>query len=540
MDKNSEVIMINDDLKEIISSGDISLGVEFGSTRIKAVLTAVGARVIAKSSYDWENQLIDGIFTYDLEEVWTGLRKCYKDIAEYVKQEYGFEITRLSSIGFSAMMHGYLVFDKQGDLLVPFRTWRNTITGKSADILSSHFNFNIPQRWSIAHLYQSILNKEAHVGNIDLLTTLAGYVHWRVTGERVIGIGDASGIFPIDEGMLDYNKDMLVQFKELAEKEGFTVPLQSIFPKVLAAGQSGGKLTREGSLLIDPTGKLQEGIPVCPPEGDAGTGMVATNSITPETGNISAGTSIFAMIVLEKNLSKYYSEIDMVTTPEGHPVAMVHCNTCTSDIDAWVKLFYEFARQIDGNADISNVYKLLYQSALKGSFDCGGLVSINYFSGEPVVKIKDGAPLFIRKADSEFNLSSFMRTHINSSFATVKLGLDLLFNEQQIKIKKLLGHGGLFKIEGIAQQMLASALDIPIEVTGTASEGGAWGMAILAEYMSHKEENQSLEQYLDAKIFVDTESIVCYPNKEETEGFNSFLESYKKALQVEGLAVEIM
>jgi len=532
--------MFNNNLKEIISSGDISLGVEFGSTRIKAVLTAVGAKVIAKSSYGWENQLIDGIFTYDLEEVWTGLRKCYKDIAEQVKQEYGVEITRLSSIGFSAMMHGYLVFDKQGALLVPFRTWRNTITGQAADILSSHFNFNVPQRWSIAHLYQSILSKEDHAGNIDFLTTLAGYVHWRVTGEKVIGIGDASGIFPIDEATLDYNKGMIEQFNDLAEKDGFTVPLENIFPKVLTAGQSGGRLTREGALLIDPTGTLTEGIPVCPPEGDAGTGMVATNSIMPETGNISAGTSIFAMIVLEKNLSKYYSEIDMVTTPDGHPVAMVHCNTCTSDIDAWVKLFFEFAKQIDSNTDISDVYKLLYQSALKGSFDCGGLTSINYFSGEPVVKIKSGAPLLIRKADSEFNLSSFMRTHIYSSFATVKIGLDLLFNEQEIKIKKLLGHGGLFKIERIAQQMLASSLDTPVEVTGTASEGGAWGMAILAEYMSHKKQNQSLEQYLNEKIFADTESIVCYPNKEETDGFSSFLERYKKALQVEGLAVEIM
>lgn len=532
--------MFNNNLKETISSGDISLGIEFGSTRIKAVLTAVGARVIAKSSCDWENQLKDGIFTYDLEDVWTGLRKCYKDIREQVKQEYGLELTKLSSIGFSAMMHGYLVFDSQEKLLVPFRTWRNTITGQSADILSRHFNFNIPQRWSIAHLYQSILNKEDHVVNIDFLTTLAGYVHWKVTGERVIGIGDASGIFPIDEAALDYNKNMMEQFKELAEKDGFTVSLENIFPKVLPAGQAGGKLTKEGALLIDPTGTLQEGIPVCPPEGDAGTGMVATNSITPETGNISAGTSIFAMIVLEKNLSEYYSEIDMVTTPDGHPVAMVHCNTCTSDIDAWVRLFYEFAKQIDHSVSISDVYNMLYQSALNGSLDCGGLTSVNYFSGEPVVNITDGAPLFIRKADSEFNLSNFMRTHIYSSFATVKIGLDLLFNEQEIKIRKLLGHGGLFKIEKVAQQMLASSLDTPVEVTDTASEGGAWGMAILAEFMSHKEQNQSLEEYLNTKIFADAKSNVCYPNKEETEGFNSFLVRYKKALQVEGFAVDVM
>lgn len=527
-------------IKEIISSGDISLGVEFGSTRIKAVLSAVGAKVIAKSSYDWENKLVDGIFTYDLNEVWIGLRKCYKDITEYVKQVYDVEITKISSIGFSAMMHGYLVFDKQGDLLVPFRTWRNTITEQSADILSQNFSFNIPQRWSVAHLYQSILNKESHVDNIDFLTTLAGYVHWKVTGEKVIGIGDASGIFPIDETSFDYNKNMMKQFNKLADKDGFAVSLENILPKVLLAGQSGGILTKEGALLIDPTGTLQEGTLLCPPEGDAGTGMVATNSIAPKTGNISAGTSIFAMIVLEKNLSRYYSEIDMVTTPVGHPVAMVHCNTCTSDIDAWVKIFYEFAKQIDNNVNISDIYNLLYQSALNGKFDCGGLTSVNYFSGEPVVKIKDGAPLFIRKADNELNLSNFMRTHIYSSFATVKIGLDLLINDQEIIIEKLLGHGGLFKIEKIAQQMMASSLNTPVEVTDTASEGGAWGMAILAEYMSNKEQNQSLEEYLNTKIFVDTKSIVCFPNKEETEGFNSFLERYKKALNIENFAVEMI
>ena len=532
--------MFNNNLKEIILSGDINLGVEFGSTRIKAVLTAVGAKVIATSSYNWENQLIDGIFTYDLEEVWIGLRKCYKDIAKYVKQEYDVEITKISSIGFSAMMHGYLVFDKQGNLLVPFRTWRNTMTEESANILSEQFNFNIPHRWSIAHLYQSILNKEDHVNDIDFLTTLSGYVHWKVTGERVIGIGDASGIFPIDETTFNYNENMIEQFEKLAAKEGFTGSLENIFPKILLAGQSGGRLSKKGALLIDPTGMLQEGTLVCPPEGDAGTGMVATNSITPKTGNVSAGTSIFAMIVLEKNLSKYYSEIDMVTTPVGHPVAMVHCNTCTSDIDAWVNIFYQFAKQIDNNINISDIYNLLYQSALNGKFDCGGLTSVNYFSDEPVVKIKGGAPLFLRKADNEFNLSNFMRAHIYSSFATVKIGLDLLFNEQEIKIERLLGHGGLFKIEKIAQQMLASALNTPVEVNNTGSEGGAWGMAILAEYMSHKEENQTLEEYLNTEIFVDTKSIVSYPNREETEGFNRFLERYKKALQIENFAVEMI
>ena len=532
--------MFDNNLKDMISSGQINLGVEFGSTRIKAVLTSPGANIIAQSSYDWENRLIDGIFTYAMDEVWTGLRKCYKDIREYVEQECGIEITKLSSMGFSAMMHGYLVFDSKGEQLVPFRTWRNTITGQSADILSRLFSFNVPQRWSIAHLYQSILNKEEHVGNIGFLTTLAGYVHWKVTGERVIGIGDASGIFPIDEVSLDYNKDMIEKFKKLAEKDGFTIPLENIFPKVLTAGQTAGRLTAQGALLIDPSGMLQAGIPVCPPEGDAGTGMVATNSITPETGNISTGTSIFAMIVLEKNLSQYYSQIDMVTTPDGYPVAMVHCNTCTSDIDAWVRLFYEFAKKIDKDTEISEVYRLLYRSAQEGIYDCGGLTSINYFSGEPVVNISDGAPLFIRKADSRFTLSNFMRTHIYSSFATVKIGLDLLFKEQEIKLKKLRGHGGLFKIEKVAQQMLSSALDTPVEVAETASEGGAWGMAILAEYMACREQNQSLEQYLNEKIFAGTNSMVCFPIKEETEGFSIFLERYKKTLQVEGFAVETL
>jgi sugar (pentulose or hexulose) kinase len=531
--------MIND-MKDIISSGKIYLGVEFGSTRIKAVLTADGGQVIGKSSYNWENNLVDGIFTYDLMKVWVGLRQCYKDIADYVKEEYNLEITNISAMGFSAMMHGYLVFDDEDQLLVPFRTWRNTITEAAAAILSREFEFNIPQRWSIAHLYQSILNKENHVGQINFLTTLAGYVHWSLTGEKVIGIGDASGIFPIDEKTNDYNKSMISQFEILTKKEGFNTPLDKILPKVLLAGQQGGKLTKEGAKLLDPTGKLKEGVLICPPEGDAGTGMVATNSISPRTGNISAGTSIFAMIVLEKSLSKVYREIDMVTTPMGHPVAMVHCNTCTSDIDAWVKIFYEFAQKIDKNIDISQTYNLLYKSALDGKFDCGGLVSINYFSGEPVVDIEDGVPMFIRKAYDDFNISNLMRAHIYSSFATVKIGLDILFEEQKIKIEKLLGHGGLFKIEKVAQQMLSSALDTTVEATNTASEGGPWGMAVLAEYMANKEKGQSLEEYLRERVFLNTVSLVCHPDKEEKKGFDVYLERYKKALEIERAAVDIL
>ncbi|MBE6878729.1 MAG: ATPase [Ruminococcaceae bacterium] len=527
------------DIKQLILDGDISLGVEFGSTRIKAVLTAAGAKTIAQSDYTWENKLVDGVWSYDLDEVWKGLQHCYAQLAQQVKTEYGAEITRINAMGFSAMMHGYLALDKNGQLLVPFRTWRNTITEQAADILSEEFKFNIPQRWTVAHLYQVLLNKEPHIPQIDFVTTLAGYVHWCLTGNKVVGIGEASGIFPIDENTLDYNARMAEKFDALAAKEGFGKKLNEVFPKVMLAGENGGTLTKEGALLIDPTGKLQAGTSICPPEGDAGTGMVATNSILPKTGNVSAGTSIFAMIVLEKSLSSYYKEIDMVTTPAGHPVAMVHCNTCTSDIDGWVKLFWEFAKQFDPECDIGRIYNMLYKAAEKGDFDCGNMAAINYFAGEPVVDIEKGVPVFVRSPQGSFNLANFMRSHIYASFACVKIGLDLLFRDEKVPVEKLFGHGGLFKVKGVAQQMMASALGTAVQVNAEAGEGGAWGMAVLAEYMKNKEENQSLSDYLEKVIFADVQSTVCTPNSDETAGFERFLENYKKALVAEKAAAEI-
>ena len=530
---------MSENIKNLIERGDISLGVEFGSTRIKAVLTTKGANVIAQSDYTWENKLVDGIWSYELDDVWKGLQHCYRQICEKVKAEYGAEITKIKAMGFSAMMHGYLAFDKEENLLVPFRTWRNTITEKAAAILSEEFRFNIPQRWTAAHLYQVLLNKEQHIPCIDFVTTLAGYVHWQLTGNRVVGIGEASGIFPIDENTLDYNSDMAAKFDVLTAREGFGKKLREVFPSVLTAGEKAGTLTQAGALLIDPTGKLQAGTDICPPEGDAGTGMVATNSVLPKTGNVSAGTSIFAMIVLEKSLKNYYKEIDMVTTPAGHPVAMVHCNTCTSDIDGWVKLFHEFAKHFEPDCEIGEIYSYLYNEAVKGEYDCGGLAAINYFAGEPVVGVDSGMPLFLRSPQSNFSLANFMRSHIYASFACVKIGLDLLLQDEDVPVEKLFGHGGLFKVKGVAQQMMASALNTAVQVNAAASEGGAWGMAILAEYMMEKGENQPLTAYLEDVVFADAQSSVCTPVAEETAGFNVFLESYKNALQAEKAAVSI-
>ena len=530
---------MSENIKNLIANGDISLGVEFGSTRIKAVLTTKGANVIAQSDFEWENQVVDGVFSYDLKDVWVGLQDCYKKIADQVKAEYGVELTKIKAMGLSAMMHGYIAFDKDNNLLVPFRTWRNTITEQAADVLSEAFKFNIPQRWTVAHLYQAILKKEAHIPQVDFVTTLAGYVHWQLTGNKVVGIGEASGIFPIDETTLGYNADMAAKFDQLTAKEGFGKKLAEVFPKVLLAGDVAGTLTKEGALLIDPTGKLEAGTEICPPEGDAGTGMVATNSILPKTGNISAGTSIFAMIVLEKSLANYYKEIDMVTTPDGHPVAMVHCNTCTSDINDYVRMFHTFAKKFNPNCEIGEIYNYLYNEAAKGDYDCGGLCSINYFAGEPVVGVEEGVPMFLRNPQGNFTLQNFMRSQIYATFACVKIGLDMLFKDEHVPVEKLLGHGGLFKVEGVAQQMMASALDTAVQVTKSASEGGAWGMAILAEYMKEKGE-KSLAQYIEDVIFANAESSTKEPIAEETAGYNAFIEMYKKALCAEKAAAVIL
>ena len=527
-------------IKKLIENGDINLGVEFGSTRIKAVLTTKGANVIAQSDFGWENQVVDGIFSYDLKDVWVGLQDCYAKLVAQVKEEYGVEITKIKAMGFSAMMHGYIAFDKENNLLVPFRTWRNTITEKATEILSEEFKFNIPQRWTVAHLYQAILNKEPHIPQVEFVTTLAGYVHWMLTGNKVVGVGEASGIFPVDETTCTYNAEMAAKFDVLTAKEGFGKKLCEVFPSVLVAGDKAGVLTKEGALLIDPTGKLQPGTEICPPEGDAGTGMVATNSILPKTGNISAGTSIFAMIVLEKSLSNYYKEIDMVTTPVGHPVAMVHCNTCTSDINDYVEMFYEFAKRFNPDCNIGDIYNYLYNEAAKGDYDCGGLCSINYFAGEPVVGVDEGVPMFLRNSQGNFTLPNFMRSHIYATFACVKIGLDMLFKDENVPVEKLLGHGGLFKVEGVAQQMMASALNTEVQVTKSASEGGAWGMAILAEFMKEKAEGQSLAAYLEDVIFAGAESTTKSPNPEETAGYNKYIEMYKKALCAEKAASAIL
>ena len=485
---------------EVIRTGQTVLGIEFGSTRIKAVLVDENNVPIASGGHDWENSFEDNIWTYSMEDIWTGLQDCYGKLKEDVQDQYGVELTALGSIGFSGMMHGYLPFDGEGKLLTPFRTWRNTITGQASEQLSEVFRFHIPQRWSIAHLYQAILNGEEHVKDIRFLTTLAGYIHWQLTGEKVIGIGEAAGMFPIDSDAKDFHGEMLKQFDERIQDKGFPWKVGEILPKVLVAGESAGVLTEEGAKLLDVSGKLQSGIPLCPPEGDAGTGMAATNSVAVRTGNVSAGTSVFAMAVLEKALSRPYEEIDMVTTPTGEPVAMVHCNNCTSDLNAWVNLFKEGLEAFGAKVDMNTLYGTLYRKALEGDPDCGGMLAYNYFSGEHITGFEEGRPLFVRRPDSKFNLANFMRVHLFTSLGALKTGMDILMKEEHVQLDKMLGHGGLFKTKGVGQQIMAAAIDTPVFVMETAGEGGAWGMALLASYMKNKGQEESLADYLAQKI----------------------------------------
>ena len=528
------------DKKLLIEEGKTALGIEFGSTRIKAVLIDEKGMPLASGSYEWENQYINGIWTYALEEVWKGLQECYKDLAQDVKKTYDVTLSKIGSLGFSAMMHGYLAFDQEEKLLVPFRTWRNTITEEAATKLTKEFNYNIPQRWSIAHLYQAILNKEEHVKKIGFLTTLAGYVHFMLTGKKVLGVGDASGMFPIDVKTGDYDQTMIDKFDRLVKKEGFSWKLRDILPQVLSAGENAGLLTKEGAALLDVSGNLQAGIPVCPPEGDAGTGMAATNSVAKRTGNVSAGTSVFAMIVLEKELSKVYPEIDLVTTPDGALVGMVHCNNCTSDINAWVNLFDEFAENIGAKIDKNKLFSVLFNKALEGDVDCGGLISYNYFSGEPVTGFDAGAPLFVRKAENKFNLANFMRVHLYSSLAALKAGLDLLFKEEKVEVDEMFGHGGLFKTKGVGQRIAAAAMNTSVSVMETAGEGGPWGMALLAAYMQIKGENESLENFLKNKIFAGQIGSRMEPDREDAAGFEKFMERYRKGLSIEHAAVDAL
>ena len=526
------------DAKSIIENGKAILGIEFGSTRIKAVLIDPEHRPIAQGSHTWENQLVDGLWTYSIEAIWYGLQDCYADLRRNVREQYDIEIETLAAIGVSAMMHGYMAFNKNQEILVPFRTWRNTNTGKAAAELSELFVFNIPLRWSISHLYQAILDNEEHVKDIDYLTTLAGYIHWFLTGERVLGIGDASGMLPIDPQTRNYSSAMMDKFDKLIAGKGYEWKLADILPKVLLAGENAGFLTPEGAKRLDVSGHLKAGIPVCPPEGDAGTGMVATNAVKPRTGNVSAGTSSFSMIVLEKDLSKPYEVIDIVTTPDGNPVAMVHCNNCTSDLNAWVNLFKEYQELLGVPVDMNEVFEKLYNHALTGAPNCGGLLSYNYISGEPVTGLAEGRPLFVRSANDKFTLANFMRANLYAAVGVLKIGNDILFNEEHIKVDKITGHGGLFKTKGVGQRVLAAALNSPISAMETAGEGGPWGMAILGSYLVNNTAKQSLADFLEEKVFAGNTGTEIAPTPEDVAGFNEYIRGYKNCLPVEEAAVK--
>ena len=530
--------MNRNDIREAIESGRTALGVEFGSTRIKAVLIGEDHSPLASGSYEWENRYENSVWTYSLDDVWTGLQASYRNLSNEVLEKYNIPLQTIGAIGFSGMMHGYLAFDQNGNLLVPFRTWRNTITGQAAEKLTDLFQFNIPQRWSIAHLYQAILNQEPHINDISHLNTLAGYVHWKLTGQKVLGVGEASGVFPIDSKTNDYDTRKIEQFNECLKAENISWKLQDILPKVLVAGDTAGVLTEEGAKLLDPTGQLQAGLPLCPPEGDAGTGMVATNSVAERTGNVSAGTSVFAMIVLEKALSKLYPEIDMVTTPTGKPVAMVHSNNCTSDLNAWVDLFQEFTKALGVEISESQLYEVLYKQGLMGDADGGGLLAFNYVSGEHITHLEEGRPLFVRTPESRFTLSNFMRTHLFSSLGALKIGMDILFEQEQVKLDQLLGHGGFFKTKEVGQKMMAAAMNVPVSVMETAGEGGAWGIALLASYMLHKASNEPLEGYLSDKVFSGNLGTTIVPDQRDVDGFAAFMDRYKKGLVIEKAAVE--
>ena len=524
--------------KKAILDNKTALGIEFGSTRIKAVLVDGNNAPIASGGHEWENRYENGVWTYSLEEIWSGIQDCYQQLVKDVEEKYGVELTSVGAMGISAMMHGYMPFDKEGKLLVPFRTWRNNITGKASRKLSELFQYNIPQRWSIAHLYQAILNGEPHVKDIDYIATLEAYVHWKLTGKRVLGIGDVAGMFPVDSTTKDYNEKMVQQFDGLVASYGFPWKLRDILPKCLVAGQDAGCLTEEGAKLLDVTGKLKAGIQMCPPEGDAGTGMVATNSVAKRTGNVSAGTSVFASIVLENELSAPYSEIDMVATPSGHPVAMAHSNNCTSDLNAWVNIFREFTEAMGIEADMNKLFGTLYNKAMEGDVDCGGLLSYCYFSGEHMTGFTEGRPLFVRSPESKFNLANFMRTNLYTCLGAMRVGLDILFKKENVKVDRLLGHGGLFKTKGVGQQILADAVNAPVSVMETAGEGGAWGIAVLASYLLNKEENETLEDFLDTKVFAGNQGSTLNPDPEGVEGFNMFMERYMKGLSIERAAVD--
>ena len=534
LERNGEKTMDTTQIAAAVKKGDTALGIELGSTRIKAVLIGPDHAPIATGAYDWENRLENGVWTYHLEDVWTGIQAAFREMREEVQSRYGVPLTTLGAMGVSAMMHGYLPFDQNGAQLCEFRTWRNTITEAEAQELTQLFQFNIPQRWSIAHLYRAIRQGEPHVKDIAFLTTLEGYVHWKLTGKKVLGVGEAAGMFPLDETGR-FHPRMVAQFDEILQQRHIPWRLEDILPEILVAGDPAGELTPEGAKLLDPTGALQPGIPLCPPEGDAGTGMTATNSVSARTGNVSAGTSIFAMVVLEHPLSQVHPEIDMVATPAGLPAAMVHCNTCTSDLDAWVKLFAELLNSAGAPLPKSQLYDLLYHKALEGAADCGGVVSYNCYSGEPVIHLEEGRPLLMRLPESQLTLGNFMRAQLYAAMATLRLGMEILYGEH-VALEKLYGHGGLFKTKGVGQRLMAGALGVPVAVMETAGEGGPWGMALLAMYRKNRRPGDTLERYLQEQVFAQAKGEELPPDPADAAGFAAYLKRYQAGLTVERAA----
>lgn len=522
--------------KQAIEAGQIILGIELGSTRIKSVLIDSSLQPIASGSHDWENVLQDGVWTYALDDVWEGIQASFADLRANVQTEYGLPLRRIQAMGVSGMMHGYLVFDQEGLQLVPFRTWRNNLTGAAAEALTERFQYPIPQRWSIAHLYQSILDEEAHVGRIAHATTLAGYVHWQLTGRKVMGIGEASGMFPIDIQAQDFDARLIEAFDAQIQNRNFNWKLADILPDVLPAGARAGELTEAGARLIDPQGELEAGIPLCPPEGDAGTGMVATNSVEVRTGNVSAGTSVFAMLVLEKELSKLRPEIDLVTTPDGKLVAMAHSNNCTSDLNAWISLIAEATSALGAKVSTPDLYAKLLPLALEGDADCGGLLAYGYVSGEHITGFTEGRPLFARGAESQFTLPNFMRTHLFTALCALRMGLNILIEDEAVEVDEIRGHGGFFKTPEVGQRIMAAATKTPVSVLETAGEGGAWGIALLAAYAVRGEREQSLPDFLKP-VFAGSLGAAVPPNSQDVEGFERFFKSYKAGLSIERAAV---
>ncbi len=523
---------------EKIRAGKTSLGIEFGSTRIKAVLIDDTYTTIAAGDYGWASHLEDGLWSYSQEEIWTGLQTAYAALAKDVENAYGEKLTRVGRIGFSAMMHGYLAFDKNGELLVPFRTWQNTNTSEAHEKLSELFQYNIPERWSIAHLYQAVLNDEEHIGKVDFFTTLAGYVHWKLTGKKVLGVGDASGMFPIDPITHTYETEFIEKFNAIPEVAAQPWKLADLLPEPLVAGTPAGTLTEEGAKLLDPTGTLQPGITFAPPEGDAGTGMVATNSVRVRTGNVSAGTSIFAMVVLEHKLERLHPEVDLVTTPAGDLAGMSHANNFTSDLNAWVGLFGQFAAAIGTPVDAGTLYGTLFRAAIADDVDsnCGGLINYPFRSGEFLAGLPEGRPLFARGPEARMSLGNFMRAQLFSAFSPVKIGMDVMTKDEGVAVDSLVGHGGIFTTPKVAQKILAAAFDTPIKVMSTAAEGGAWGMAVLADYLWHAD--QPLDEFLDARVFADAASTTENPDENDVAGFEEFFDRFRKGLPIEHVAIE--